>query len=431
MLADRFDPRYFEPDVLFRYHAGWAGLSHSRNSPAWYFDRDGILREAGPDVPRIEWLDLDGDGRRETPTLKLERASTNHIRNPRCEGAIVGVVGSGGALPTHWPLDTAAGLTLSVEATGIDAGLPYIDLRIQGTPTGATVLQYFEGVTQIAAAPDEVWTGSVYARLVGGSLSGVTNVSLRIAEYQSGGGFLRASQQAIDLARSRHSITATMGADTGRVRHGLSVSVTQGVPVDLTLRIGGPQLEQSPVTSSLILPPVGAPAVSSRALDVLTAPWAHGLISCTGYVRFVETGGAQLMNATVASWFGAGSGLIWLRSSVSTPTYFLTVRDSRGMAAQVQTTPGVTTQVGQLVELMPQVEVSSEGVRARLIQAVDGGDPVTSSWTGYVQADWVPTTVRLVSTAGGSNQGQLNLRDLVVLRGSDWTMDAARRYLPW
>jgi len=88
------------------------------------------------------------------------------------------------------------------------------------------------------------------------------------------------------------------------------------------------------------------------------------------------------------------------------------------------------TQVGQLVELMPQVEVSSEGVRARLLQAVDGGDPVASSWTDYVQADWVPTTVRLVSRASGSNQGQMARRGLVGLRGADPTMDAARRLLP-
>src|SRR5690606_38639309 len=165
----------------------------------------------------------------------------------------------------------------------------------------------------------------------------------------------------------------------------------------------------------------------TRALDVLTAPWTHGLDSFTGYLRFIETGGAQLTNGTVASWFGAGGGEIWLRSSASTPTYVITLRDSRGASAEVHATPGVTTQVGQLVELMPQVEVSSQGVRARLIQAVDGGVPVASSWTSYVQADWVPTAVRLASRAGGSNQGQLDLRDLIVLHGAGWTIDQIRQ----
>src|SRR5690606_22905486 len=39
-----------------------AGAAFSRTSSAWYVDRDGILREVGPHVPRIEWYDLDSDG---------------------------------------------------------------------------------------------------------------------------------------------------------------------------------------------------------------------------------------------------------------------------------------------------------------------------------------------------------------------------------
>src|SRR5690606_20419173 len=56
---------------------GWAGGTFSRASSAWYIDRTGTLREVAPDVPRIEWLDLDGDGVREMPTVLLEPAATN------------------------------------------------------------------------------------------------------------------------------------------------------------------------------------------------------------------------------------------------------------------------------------------------------------------------------------------------------------------
>jgi len=44
---------------------------------ATYIDRDGILRLAAANVPRIEWVDLDGDGIRETPGLLLEGSRTN------------------------------------------------------------------------------------------------------------------------------------------------------------------------------------------------------------------------------------------------------------------------------------------------------------------------------------------------------------------
>lgn len=385
-------------------------------------------------VPRFAMLDRDGDGSPETPALRLEGSSTNRIRNPRAEGAMVGTIGSGGALPTFWAAMNTAGLTWEVVAAGIEDGVSYVDVRLHGTPSQTFAQMRFDGTTAIAAAPGETWTGSCYVRRVGGSMAGIGVAWVRIQERDASGAFLRQSQSVFDLddssrlAGARRTYTHTVSDPNAAaivLMFGI-VGMTVGTPVDVTFRIGGPQLERSAVASSLILPPSGSPAASSRALDVLTAPWAHGLISFTGYVRFIETGGAQLSGATVALWFGAGGGEIWLRSSASTPTYVITLRDSRGASAEVHTTPGVTTQVGQLVELMPQIEVSSQGVRARLIQAVDGGDPVTSSWTGYVQADWVPTTLRLVSRAIGSNQGQLDLLDLVVLRGAGWTMDAVR-----
>src|SRR5690606_14976927 len=54
-----------------------AGAAFSRASGATLIDRTGTLQEVGQNVPRVEWLDLDGDGVRETPTLLLEPAGTN------------------------------------------------------------------------------------------------------------------------------------------------------------------------------------------------------------------------------------------------------------------------------------------------------------------------------------------------------------------
>src|ERR1051326_188323 len=38
---------------------------------------DGLIRTAAANVPRIEWVDLDGDGIRETPGILLEGSRTN------------------------------------------------------------------------------------------------------------------------------------------------------------------------------------------------------------------------------------------------------------------------------------------------------------------------------------------------------------------
>lgn len=44
---------------------------------ATYIDRDGIPRVAAANVPRIEWIDLDGDGIFETPGILLEGSQVN------------------------------------------------------------------------------------------------------------------------------------------------------------------------------------------------------------------------------------------------------------------------------------------------------------------------------------------------------------------
>src|SRR5690606_1798435 len=115
------------------------GASFSRASSATYFDRTGILREAAANVPRVAWLDS------ATPAVLLEGGGTNGVRNPRGEGAVIGVVGSGGALPTFWGSENTAGLTWEVVATGVEDGLPYVDVRLHGTPSQTFVELRFDG----------------------------------------------------------------------------------------------------------------------------------------------------------------------------------------------------------------------------------------------------------------------------------------------
>src|SRR5690554_3347227 len=51
----------------------------SRASTAHTIAPDGTLAEVAANVPRIAWLDLDADGVRETPALRLEPARTNML----------------------------------------------------------------------------------------------------------------------------------------------------------------------------------------------------------------------------------------------------------------------------------------------------------------------------------------------------------------
>lgn len=96
-----YDPRYSVANVrlrrrdggnwigvlsrsLFYYRAGnqMPGLTFTRSGTANAVGEDGIFDSAAANTWRTEWVDLDGDGVRETPTGLLEPAVTNEYTQP-------------------------------------------------------------------------------------------------------------------------------------------------------------------------------------------------------------------------------------------------------------------------------------------------------------------------------------------------------------
>jgi hypothetical protein len=114
----------------------------------------------------------------------------NVVRNPRMEGAVLGVVGSGGAYPTNWgTIGVTAGLTVTILNTGIDSatGVPYVDIQYSGTtiPTANFQVSSFD-VLNAASSPFDQWAGSAYIALIGGDLSCITG--LFVQQRLLGGG---------------------------------------------------------------------------------------------------------------------------------------------------------------------------------------------------------------------------------------------------
>ncbi|HYF08508.1 MAG TPA: hypothetical protein VD970_12865, partial [Acetobacteraceae bacterium] len=176
---------------------GWTpplGSSFARSGgQSFAFSASGVLTQYAAHQPRPAYdpVTLDYRG------VLFEPASTNEVRNPRAEGA---VAGTPGMLPTHWSSgggQDGVNLFHQVVGTGTEDGIPYIDLRLFGTvPAGGGYLWVFPagGAYTITAAPGEVWSAGVYARLVGGSLAGIagslrTQIDFRDAanDYPPGG----------------------------------------------------------------------------------------------------------------------------------------------------------------------------------------------------------------------------------------------------
>jgi len=202
-----------------------------------------------------------------------ESQATNLVPNNSNTGAVVGTPGT---LPTGWSVATAAGLTTNVTGVGTSSGgLPYVDIRIFGTSTGVSYeLNVVSFITMTLSVP---YVTSLWSAIVAGSTSGI---SAFLAYIGGSGAAYRA-----DLNLASASLTRTQGTATqALVGGGLNIRLAPAgaVAIDITVRIGGLQFEQSSFATSLI---ATTTAAATRAADNLTLDLTQlpGLQTATGY----------------------------------------------------------------------------------------------------------------------------------------------------
>jgi hypothetical protein len=266
---------------FFRDFANAKSLNHSfgpniaftRASIATYFDSGGTLRTAAAGEPRIDHDPVAAG----IPSLGLliEESRTNSIRNAQAGGAVVGTPGTA---PTNWGLAFSShNITSQIVGTGTENGLTYVDIRYSGTPNSSgSIYPGVEANTQVSASNGQTWTFSSYVKLSGGTLSNVT-VRLYVSARDSGGLDLSENTSTTitpttaSLTTQRASATRTFNnASTARAAGFFEIVYTNGNPIDITLRIAGPQLEQGAFATSYI--PTTTVAVPRQADSAVVTP---------------------------------------------------------------------------------------------------------------------------------------------------------------
>jgi hypothetical protein len=281
-------------------------VTFTRASTATYFDSAGVLRSAAINAPRFDYnpATLVAQG------LLIEEQRTNSIRNNTMVGAVAGTPGT---MPTNWFAATLSnGLARQVVGAGTENGISYIDVRYSGT-TSATGLTgvYPETAAQVAALSGQTWTGSFYVSLVGGSTANTIFTVVGIDELKSGGTFLAASNTPFTLTSGglsgkRYSHTrALTNASTAFIVPYLFFTYNSGAAIDITLRIGLPQLEQGAFATSVI--PTTTTALT-RALDA-----------------------AAMTGTNFSSWYNQSEGTV----SVAFDVYAPSVPDGYGRVYQI------------------------------------------------------------------------------------------------
>jgi hypothetical protein len=251
-------------------------VTFTRASSGTYVGSDGLLKTAATNEPRFDHNPTTG----ESLGLMGEEARTNSVRNNTGVGAVAGTPGT---LPTYSSYFANGGLTTSVIGTGTENGINYVDIRLNGT-TATTFLVYAFDNAAASASAGQAWTESFWVSIVGGSAANISTISVNLR--QSGG-----SSTVFDTpftpsaSLTRVSGAATLGTGATGVTAALAMSFSAGVAIDITIRIGLPQLEQGAFATSVI--PTTSATVT-RAADV-----------------------ASITGSNFSSWYNQNSGTVY------------------------------------------------------------------------------------------------------------------------
>jgi hypothetical protein len=290
-------------------------ITFSRGSAATRVNASGLVESVAAGAPRFDFdpITLAARG------LLIEEARTNSIRNNTMVGAVAGTPGTA---PTNWfSAATTNGLNRQIVGTGTANGITYIDIRYSGTTTAGTFVNFAgpEGNTFIAATNGQAWTSSSWVAVVGGSTANLTGLSVRTRFSDAGG--VELTQAAADLlgatsTMQRFSVALTAAnASTAFVATNFSFSFNNGVAIDITLRIGLPQLELGAFATSVI--PTTTTALT-RAADVASVNTLSPWYNASAGTLYAEVGSAPVNNIVQSAWefndnLGGGAGRIVAR----------------------------------------------------------------------------------------------------------------------
>ena len=255
---------------------GNGDLTWSRNSTANRTNSSGVISSVGANVPRLSYM------YGSCPSALLEPQRTNNIRNSTMQGAST----SPSTLPTNYGV---SGLTATVVGIGTENGLSYVDIRFSGTASGVNTQVQLETTTSINASVSQVWTESVYLKLINTSTP-PTGYNMRLREGTAAGVFVADGIVSITPTTTLQRFTYTRtntGATTERIQPILLFDQVSGNTYDYTIRIAQPQMELGAYVTTPILT---SGATATRVADSFSRNniYTNGLISASGGTWFVE-----------------------------------------------------------------------------------------------------------------------------------------------
>lgn len=176
---------------------------------------------------------------------------TNHIRGTGLSGAVVGAVGSGGALPSGWfsNFDTTEVLEI-----GQRNGLPIIKIAVTRDNSGSGSATYprlqFVGANAVPYIQGVVWTGSAYVAELDSTHSSA--LLLDATDGSGSVGSINSGSIASGFERAIRTGPSSSGSAT-HIRLQMGTTVPSGEVYAAIYEISAPQLEEGPFATDPII----------------------------------------------------------------------------------------------------------------------------------------------------------------------------------
>ena len=226
-------------------------ITFTRTTSGTRVGPDGYIEVIPADQPRFDFDPVTG----ECLGLLIEEGRQNLVRNNTAQGAVVGTPGTA---PTNsYFYIFPSGISREITAIGVENGITYFDVRYYGTSASTGEISWAPQVATLSPVTvGQTVSASVYLKVVSGDFTSIGSLSIRVLDY--GPGYLRESSTpySTSLLQSptllRYSHTRTTGASTTGVVFSITLNKTASGPVDVTLRIGMPQIEVGSFPTSVI-----------------------------------------------------------------------------------------------------------------------------------------------------------------------------------
>lgn len=285
---------------------------HTRSSSRWVKDKNGVyqLLSSGQ-IAAMDGLGYDG-----------RESVTNFVQDPLFNGAVVGVVGSGGAIPTGMVsgLGTAEIVSKTVKADGLTW------LRVKMTYTNSTgVIQYprwrfSQGNASVAG---QVWRGQVFINVI--------NTSHQITAMVEGSPYERVASQILVNGLQEINIGGAATATPATMAWIFGPSVNNGETWTAEFEFAAPQLISKAFgmpfsvgavsADSIVIPAADAGMAIDPSVTGLTMFWRGRDFQATGPFAFLMEARLDLNNrATFFRESSTGRAALECRSSNTTTT---------------------------------------------------------------------------------------------------------------